>query len=231
MLHHFVVASDHARRTRAGEGLLFGEATWVEVQASLSHTEAFSVVSLMAGSEIRRAWFPRAKEFSIAEPLLVTRNQNLFLMASTHDGRTLISGSIFLQDHTFMMSMCADNQNSICNLAVPPTRFARDERGLFLAHSYWHTGEASGQIGAMRDASELVPRVIETGIIQPVKYFLPAPVLHFADGTKEDHVFSKMRIGPASRDANQVIYSFDSPGARARSGVTLTSFRVRGTIS
>lgn len=225
VLNHFLVTSDHAQKARAGEGILFGEPTWVEVQASLCHTSALREVALMAGADRVRVWHPGTTNFTIREPLRVSGNQTLALRAEALDGRTLLSGGIFLQDHTFMMSMCADNQNSICNLAVPPTRFARDERGLFIAHSYWHTGEASGQLGALRDASALVPRVIETGIIQPVKYFLPAPVLHFADGTREDHVFARMRIGPASRDANQVNYTFDAPGARAHSSITLTSFR------
>lgn len=225
VLKHFVVTSDHTKRTRAGEGLLFGEPTWVEAQAKLVYTGDLAKVVLMNGSKVVRVWYPQTPEFEIAEPLLVTENAELWLRVAAADGRECISGRVFLQDHTFMMSMCADNQNSICNLAVPPSRFSRDERGLFLAHSYWHTGEASGQIGAMRDASELVPRVIETGIIQPVKYFLPAPLLHFADGSKEDHVFAQMRIGPASRHANQIVYTFDPPGARASSRVTLTSFR------
>ena len=225
VIERFALSFDYARDVGVGEGILFLDQTRVQVHIAVSSTGAIRCVTLFSGTEPLRVWRPDAVTFRVQESVSVARNHELWLKVEAEDGREAISGRISLQDTRFMMSMCADNQNSICNLGRPATRYVRDDRELFLAHSYWHTGEAYGQLGALLDARTLVPRVIETGIIQPVKYFIPTPVLHFADGSYEDHLFSKMRIAGASRDFNQVTYTFDSPGARTRSQVTLTAFR------
>jgi hypothetical protein len=124
-----------------------------------------------------------------------------------------------------MIGMCGDNQNTICNLPRKPTGFAWDDREMFMGHSYWHTGQAVGQLGAMRDARELVPRIIETGIIQPVKYFIPCPKFYFADGTTEDHTFAELRMLEANRFFNRLEYRFDTPESRMRSRTTLITPR------
>jgi len=221
----FSVSFDYARDSGVGEGILFVDQAWLEVHVQVTSPTPVRRVTLFSGTEPLRVWHSATNRFRRQETLLAARNHALWLRVEAEDGREAISGRIALQDNRFMMSMCADNQNSICNLTRPPTRYVRDDRELFLAHSYWHTGEAYGQIGAMLDASKLVPRVIETGIIQPVKYFIPTPTLHFADGAREDHLFSEMRMMEASRDFNIVSYVFDPPGGKAKSEVTLTAFR------
>ena len=225
VIETFSVSFDHARDAGVGEGILFLDQVWLEAHVKIESEQTIRRVTLYGDTVPLRVWYPGATQFAVQESLLAARNHALWLRVEADNGREAISGRISLQDNRFMMSMCADNQNSICNLTRPATRYTRDDRELFLAHSYWHTGEAYGQIGAMRDARDLVPRVIETGIIQPVKYFIPTPVLHFADGSREDHLFSEMRITAASRDFNTVTYTFDPPGAKARSVVTLTAFR------
>jgi hypothetical protein len=225
VLDTFSVSFDYARDVGSGEGLLFQDQAWLQVHVGVTSSTTLARVTLFSGTTPLRVWHPGAATFRVQEPLLVARNHELWLQATTVDGREAVSGRLLAEDTRFMMAMCSDNQNSICNVSRPATRYVRDDRELFLAHSYWHTGEAYGQLGALRDARQLVPRVIETGIIQPVKYFIPTPVLHFADGTREDHLFSRMRITGASRDFNTVTYTFDPPGARARSTVRLTAFR------
>ena len=225
LIEVFSVSFDYARDAGVGEGILFLDQAWLQVHVKLSSPKPIQRVILYGDAQPLRVWYPGATEFAVQEPLLAAGNQSLWLRVEAEEGREAMSGRIAIQDNRFMMSMCADNQNSICNLTRPATRYARDDRELFLAHSYWHTGEAYGQLGAMRDARDLVPRVIETGIIQPVKYFIPTPVLHFADGQHEDHLFSAMRMTAGSRDFNTVTYTFDPPGGKARSVVTLTAFR------
>ena len=225
LIKTFSVSFDYARDACTGEGILFFDDAWMQVHVNISAPRIIRRVTLFGDAGPLRVWYPGATEFSVQEPLFTAGNQGLWLRVEAEGGQEAISGRISLQDNRFMMSMCADNQNSICNLTRLPTRYVRDDRELFLAHSYWHTGEAYGQIGAMRDVLDLVPRVIETGIIQPVKYFVPTPVLHFADGSHEDHLFSQMRMIEASRDFNIVTYTFDPPGGKARSEVTLTAFR------
>ena len=225
VIDSFSVSFDYGRDVGSGEGLLFKDQAWLRVHAGISASSRLDRVTLFSGLAPLRVWHPGTNNFAVQEPVLVARNHELWLQAQTVDGRESVSGRLLAEDTRFMMAMCSDNQNSICNLGRPATRYVRDDRELFLAHSYWHTGEAYGQLGAMRDARQLVPRVIETGIIQPVKYFIPTPLLHFADGSYEDHLFSKMRITAASRDFNTVTYTFDAPGARVHSQVALTAFR------
>lgn len=128
-------------------------------------------------------------------------------------------------DHRFMVGMCADNQNSICNLPQKPSAFRRDERELYLQHSYFHTGECAGQLGIMVDARKLVPRIIESGIIQPCKHFVPSMRIAFADGSTEDHNHAKMRIKQASGDANTICYDFDTPESKFKSQTLISCFR------
>ena len=60
-----------------------------------------------------------------------------------------IGGSSQLYSADYNGYMCADNQNSICSVSRAPEKFVRDERELYLQHSYWHTGQAQGQLGVM----------------------------------------------------------------------------------
>ena len=130
-----------------------------------------------------------------------------------------------LMRYPVVVGMCADNQNSICSVSRAPEKFVRDERELYLQHSYWHTGQAQGQLGVMRDARQLVPRVIESGIVQPCKYVRPMPRLELADGGVEDHTDSKMTIAAASGEGNRIRYEFQIPGGILSSRADLTAFR------
>ena len=225
VIEKFSASFDYARDAGVGEGVLFLDQVWVQMHVNVRSTTDIERVTIYSDQVPLRSWHPGGTTLDVQESILAARNHELWLHVRTRDGREAISGAISLHDTRFSMSMCGDNQNSICNLSRLPAQFTRDDRQLFLAHSYWHTGEAYGQLGAMRDARNLVPRVIETGIIQPVKRFIPTPLLHFADGQREDHLFSEMRVTGASRDFNTVTYTFDPPGARTRAVVTLTSFR------
>ncbi len=216
---------DFARDTGSGGGILFVDSAWLILKAEIESPVEIEAVTLYSGRHPLRCWRPGTKRFTVEEPVLVARNHELWLHVRARDGREAFTGRFLVQDHRFLVGMCADNQNTICSLSRPPPRFERDERELYLQHSYWHTGEAAGQLGVMRDARDLVPRVIETGVIQPVKLFKPCPRLLFADGSEEDHGAAALRLAEASGDFNLVEYAFDTPKSRARSLVRLTSFR------
>lgn len=156
----FGVSSDHERDVAAGGTLLFRGQAWLVVHADIESPAPIESVTLYSGEDPLRVWHPGGGTVRIEEPVLAARNHQLWMRVLAADGSQAISGAVHAQDSTFRIAMCADNQNSICSLARAPRRFERDEREQFLQHSYWHTGEAAGQLGVMRDAAELVPRVI-----------------------------------------------------------------------
>lgn len=221
----FGVSSDHERDVAAGGTLLFRGQAWLVVHADIESPSPIESVTLYSGQSPLRVWHPGAGTVRIEEPVLAGRNHQLWMRVLAADGSQAISGPVHAQESTFRIAMCSDNQNSICSLARAPQRFERDERAQFLQHSYWHTGEAAGQLGVMRDVAELVPRVIETGIVQPVKTFVPTPVLRIAGERDENHLFGQMRILSGDGDHNRIEYRTAPPSGRLRSEVLLTSFR------
>lgn len=216
---------DHSGGVGSGNGVLFVDADWVMLHIRMKHEAGWARVTLYDGLQPLRVWYPEGTDWSVVEPLHVARSRQLWLHAEGKDGRALFTGRISVQENTFQLGMCGDNQNTIGNLAVTPLAYHRDERQLFQPHAYWHTGEVGGQLGVMLNPSLHVPRVIETGIIQPVKHFKPMPRLTFADGATEDHDLAELRILSADHDHNRIEYRFDQPGCRARSQTVLTTFR------
>lgn len=224
-LRDWQLSFDHSLGVGSGNGILFVDHPWLFVHARLHHAGGLRRVTLYDGKTALRRWHPNNTDWAIREPLRAGRNRSLWLHALGQDGRELYTGRIAVQENTFQLGMCGDNQNTIGNLTVAPHSFVRDERQIFQPHAYWHTGEASGQLGVMLNPALHVPRVIETGIIQPVKHFKPMPQFHFADGQYEDHHLAELRILSADRDHNRIEYRFEQPGCRARSRTVLTTFR------
>lgn len=222
---HVSFASDLTRDGEPGNGDIFREELWTVATLKLTHTAPITDAILYSGSRIIRHFRPAKTEVSISEPVRIDRQTSLFWIVKASDGTMAVTGSYSFTDERMRGSMCADNQNSICSVGRTPSGFVRDERELYLQHSYWHTGEAQGQLGVMRDARELVPRVIETGIVQLCKYVQPMPLLKLADGREENHLNSKMSIAAASGEGNRIHYEFDQPGSLLRSSVNLTAFR------
>ncbi|MFA5204625.1 MAG: hypothetical protein WC708_09520 [Lentisphaeria bacterium] len=225
LIRNWRLNTDFGVNRGPGEGVLIRGAAWALVHAEVEAAAELATVTLFSGREPLRVWRPHGRRWTVDEPVLMARNHEWHLQVTDAAGRQALSSRFLVEDGRFMMGMCADNQNTICNLTVPPPTFDADERGLYWPHSYWHTGEAAGQLGVMRNLRDLVPRVIETGIVQPVKYFHPSPLLRFADGTTEDHDAGELRIARAGGDANVTTYTFDTPGSWARSWTTLTTFR------
>ncbi|MCE9613891.1 MAG: hypothetical protein K8T26_06410 [Lentisphaerae bacterium] len=216
---------DYGACGNAGEGLLFNGNAWIVLHADIEAASDIESATLMSGATPIRVWHPRQPRLKLEEPIRVARNHELWMRVRCADGTEAMTGRHLAEDRSFMAAMCSDNQNTICSLAAPPQAFVRDDRDLFLSHSYWHTGEAGGQLGAMRRMTEIVPRVIETGIVQPIKHFKPCPVLYLADGSTENHIQSELRLLGASSEFNQTEYRFDTPLSRARSRVLLTTYR------
>ncbi len=224
-LANFTMSFDHYRELDWGGGLNFRGDTRLAMNFHVKSPSKIKEITLYGGNKIARKWHPESGTFETAESILVAANHEFWMNIITENGGELVTGRIQAVDSDFPVGMCSDNQNTICSLTVPPSRFERDERELYYQHSYWHTGEAAGQLGILKDARNLVPRIIETGIIQPVKYFLPAPLLRFSSGATENHVYSELRIKEGSGDFNIIEYRFDSPEGKASSKVSLTSFR------
>ena len=222
---HVSFSSDLTRDGEPGNGDIFREELWTVATLELTHTAPVTDAILYSGDRIVRHFRPGRTEVSISEPVRIDRQTSLYWIVKAADGTMAVTGSYSFTDERMRGSMCADNQNSICSVGRAPGSFVRDERELYLQHSYWHTGEAQGQLGVMRDARELVPRVIETGIVQLCKYVQPMPLLKLADGSEENHLNSKMSIAAASGEGNRIRYEFDQPGSLLSSSVNLTAFR------
>ncbi|MDX9867560.1 MAG: hypothetical protein RBT78_06510 [Kiritimatiellia bacterium] len=225
VIRAFRAADDAFGGYGAGGGLIFGEPRWVAMNLDVTHTAALTRVTLFADSRPVRRWHPSAPHFSVIEPIRLTEGAEYRMEAEACDGGRAWSGRFQTVARAFATSMCADNQNTISTLFKTPARFVRDERELYLQHSYWHTGEAAGQLGAMLDAAARVPRVDEAAIIQPCKTFHPCPLVRFRDGSAEDHRWAGLQIGGRSADAFQIRYRFEREEAAFRSGTRLTSWR------
>lgn len=216
---------DYMRDGENGGGILFSRRVWLLAHLSVNHKQPITEVILYRGTQPVRHWYPNRRFVKIDEPVLITEQCELSWIIRAEDGTEARSGRFQCQDSAFLAGMCSDNQNSICSVTLPPTGFERDDRELYLQHSYWHTGESAGQLGVMRDARELVPRIIEVGIIQLCKYFHPGPELVMADGSAENHINAEMRIKSASRAFNLIRYDFNAPGAVMHSRTDITAFR------
>jgi hypothetical protein len=224
-IYKYAFSFDYMRDAENGGGVLIRDNAWMLFHLGVKYSSNIKEVSLYKGTELVRRWYPNVKDFSVSEPFMATGQGEYWTHIKAVDGTESYSGRFQTLDHSYMVGMCADNQNSICNLTQSPSKFERDERELYLQHSIWHTGEAAGQLGPMRDARELVPRIIETGIIQLCKFFIPTPAVTFADGRTEDYVNSEMRIKPSGRDCNHIEYKFDFPQSTFKSKVNIYSYR------
>jgi len=216
---------DYMRDGENGGGMLFSRQTWLLAHLGVRYKTPISEVTLYRGLQPIRKWFPNRRFVRIDEPILISQQCELSWAVRAADGTEARTGRFQCQDNAFLSGMCADNQNTICSVTRPPSAYERDERELYLQHSYWHTGEAGGQLGVLRDGRELVPRVIETGIIQLCKYFHPAPCAEFSGTRTEDHIFSEMRIVGASRAFNLIRYDFNAKEADFTSRTDITAFR------
>lgn len=224
-LAHFTMSFDHYRELEWGGGLLFTGNARLSLNIKAVSPSKMKEITLYEGNRIIRKWHPDSPVFEKTESVLVAGNHEFWMNIKTEDGKELISGRIQAIDSNFLLGMCSDNQNTICSLTDKPSKFEREERELYYQHSYWHTGEAAGQLGILKDARDLVPRIIEVGIIQAVKSFVPSPVLNFSSGSKERHGTAELRIKEGSGDFNITEYKFDVPEGKASSKVILTAFR------
>jgi len=224
-IERYAFTSDHTLNGESGGGLVFRDQARVYLHLEASHEVPIATVTLYFNNAVVRRWHPQSRRFSIVEPVLVTAEGELMTHIEADDGSEAFSGRFRLVDHTFYCSMCGDNQNTISSLTRIPSRFVYDEREIYMQHSNWHTGQGAGQLGVLTDARELVPRIIETGIIQPCKYFKPAPLIRFHDGHSEDHEESELRIRSSSGDHHEISYDFDAPGNSFRSRTTLSVYR------
>lgn len=221
----FQAADDHYNTYGPGGGLVFGEPGWVVFDIKAAHTGALSRVTLYANRQSVRRWFPAGERFEVREPVRLLSASEYRLHVEAADGSEALSARFQTVSRVFATSMCADNQNTITTLFKAPSRFVFDERELYLQHMYWHTGEDAGQLGVMLDASALVPRVDETGIVQPCKFFHPCPAIVFNGREEERHQTAELRIEESAPDVARIRYSFARPGAAFRSETTLTAYR------
>ena len=221
----YAFSFDHMREGENGGGLLYRDKCWLMLDFKVKSPTDIKEITLYSDKTPIRKWYPNSTFFTKKESIQISRQHRLWLHVEADEGKEAFSGRFFTQDHKFMVGMCADNQNSICSLTQKPLKYERDERELYLQHSYWHTGEAAGQLGILVNGRDLVPRIIETGIIQLVKHFLPTPKIWFKDGVVEDHTTGEMRILAGAKDFNIIEYRFDPPKTRTSSIVKLTSFR------
>lgn len=222
---HYAFTSDHTTNGENGGGVLFRDHARVFFHCKVSHDLPISTVTLYRNDTILRQWHPHSRQFNIVEPLLISSQSDLMTHIQSADGSEAFSGRFQLVDNTFYCGMCADNQNTISSLTRIPSEFIYDEREIYLQHSNWHTGEAMGSLALPKDTRELVPRIIETGIIQSCKYFKPCPRIRFRDGRSEDHIDSELRIQSASGDHYVITYDFNTPGNNFRSHIDLTVYR------
>lgn len=221
----FQAADDFYSAYGAGGGLVFGEPEWFVLNLKVAHTGVLARVTLYANHTPVRRWLPAGSGFEVLEPVRLLTGAEYRIHAEARDGSEALSARLQAVPRAFATSMCADNQNTITTLFKAPSRFAFDERELYLQHMYWHTGEDAGQLGVMLDASTLVPRVDETGVVQPCKHFHPCPRFTFRDGSSESHQAAELRIEESSPDVARVRYSFARPGATFRSETVLTAYR------
>jgi hypothetical protein len=221
----FQAADGHYNAYGAGGGLVFGEPGWFVMNLKASHTGALSRVTLYANRRPVRRWFPTGGHFEVQEPVRLLNASEYRLHVEARDGSEALSARFQAVSRAFATSMCADNQNTITTLFKAPSRFVFDERALYLQHMYWHTGEDAGQLGVMLDASALVPRVDETGVVQPCKYFHPCPSLVFSTRGAERHQRAELRIEESAPDVARLRYSFSRPDAVFRSETVLTAYR------
>ena len=225
VIRAFQFADDHFNGYGTGGGLVFGEPGWFVMNLDVAHTGALTRITLFANTLPVRRWYPHAFTFAVTEAVRLQNASEYRVLVEAADGSEAFSGRFQTVARTFATSMCADNQNTITTLFKAPSRFVFDERELYLQHSYWHTGEAGGQLGVMLDAAQLVPRVDETGIIQPCKFFHPCPSISLKGQPVEEHQWAVLRIVESSPDAAQTCYSFSRTNAVFRSRTTLTSYR------
>lgn len=219
-------SNDVMRDGEIGNGNSFRNSMTVLAELQAAADQKITEVELVKSGRVIRRFYPGQNRIAIAEFVQITGQSSLYWYLKTADGKELITGNYNLSDEKMLSLMCADNQNSICSVTQAPRRFVRDERELYLQHSYWHTGEAVGQLGVMRDAEKLVARVIETGIIQLCKSYRPMPVL-FAPGGDEDHLKSVMKIASANGSGNLITYAYDRPESKLKSFLKISSFRPR----
>ncbi len=208
-----------------GGGILIRDNARVNLDLLVEHTAPITEISLYKSGRLVRRWYPNKKHVELSESFLITGQREMLVEIKANDGTRAMTGRFQAQDRQFLCGMCGDNQNSICSFTRPPSKFELDEREIYLQHSYWHTGESGGQFGFLRDSRELVPRIIETGIIQPCKLVKPCPKILFRNGKTENHTYSEMRIVAAGRDYNLITYKADYPDCAFKSKVDIISYR------
>lgn len=224
VIQAFRAVDNNFNSYNTGGGLVFGEPEWFVLRVETAYTGSLKRVSLYADHQLVRRWFPQRQAFTVTEPLRLLRTAEYRLHVEAEDGREAFSGRFQTVARDFASSMCADNQNTITSVFKQPSRFVYDERETYMQHSYWHTGGAAGQMGVMLDASRIVPRVDETGVVQPCKFFHPCPSIVFRQGPAENHHWSALRMGERSPDASQVIYSYEAANAAFASETKLTAW-------
>ncbi|MDD3155762.1 MAG: hypothetical protein PHS41_12940, partial [Victivallaceae bacterium] len=218
-------SSDLMRDGEPGNGDVFRKSLWVNAALAVESRSPIKEISLWDGTRLLRRFRPNQTSVTLDESVRIDRQASLYWVVRAEDGSFAVTGSYSFIDERMRGNMCADNQNSICSVSRAPEAFVRDERELYLQHSYWHTGEAQGQLGVMRDARNLTPRVIETGIVQLCKYVQPMPLIEFADNREENHINSRMSIAFGSGEGNRIRYEFTMPDAAFQSSADLTAFR------
>ncbi len=216
---------DYLSSGEVGGGILFSNYARLNLDLIVEHSSPITEISLYKSNHLVRRWYPKRRKVEMSESILITGQREMFLEIKAADGSRAMTGRFQTQDRQFLSGMCGDNQNSICSFTRPPSKFELDEREIYLQHSYWHTGEAAGQFGFLRDSRELVPRIIETGIIQPCKMVRPCPVITFENGLSENHTYSEMRIVAASRDYNLINYARDLAGDAFKTTTNIISYR------
>lgn len=225
LIRAFQIADDHYNHYGVGGGLLFQEPSWMMLHLDVAHTCALTRVTLFANQTIIRQWTPQTNIFTVTEPIRIQTAAEYRLQVTASDHSEALSGRFQVAARPFATSLCADNQNTITTVFNPPSRYAFDERELYLQFAYWHTGEAAGQLGALCDATQLVPRVDETGIIQPCKYFHPCPTIEGQKRTREDHQHAILRIEESSPEVARISYTFCATQALFHSRTVLTSYQ------
>ncbi len=216
---------DYLSGGEIGGGILLRNSAWLTLNLIVEHSSPITEISLYKSGQLVRRWYPGTNRAEISEAILITGQREMLVEIKAADGTRAITGRFQTQDRQFLCGMCGDNQNSICSFTRPPSKFVLDEREIYLQHSYWHTGQAAGQLGFLRDSRNLVPRIIETGIIQPCKRVRPCPEIIFSNGTVENHTSSEMRIVAAGRDYNLINYSRDLAQDAFKTSTDIVSYR------
>ena len=218
---------DYLTGGEIGGGILFSNYARLNLDLLAEHSSPITEISLYKSNHLVRRWYPKQQKVELSESILISGQREMLLEIKAADGTRALTGRFQTQDRQFLSGMCGDNQNSICSFTRPPSKFVLDEREIYLQHSYWHTGEAAGQFGFLRDSRDLVPRIIETGIIQPCKRVRPCPEIVFKNGKTENHTFSEMRIVAASRDYNIINYARDLDKDAFKTDTNIISYRPR----